>query len=310
MNDRTESATLTASIAAVERDTGLSKDALRVWERRYGFPQPLRDAFGERIYPVDQLDKLRLIKRLLDQGYRPGKVVGLTVTELAQMSEGTDPPARTAAVDPTEESSRCLDCLTEHRLEELRRLLSQALLRLGLARFISEVAAPLTVMVGEAWARGQLQVFEEHLYTEAMQAQLRGAIATIPQVRGVPRVLLTTFPQEPHGLGILMAEAIFALEGACCVPLGTQTPLAEIIGATAAQQIDIVALSFTPLVNPNQVVDGLADLRSRLPAAIEIWAGGSAPVLRRRPPRSVRVVTSLDDIAPALAHWRAQCVAA
>ncbi len=310
MNDRTENATLTASIAAVERDTGLSKDALRVWERRYGFPQPFRDAFGERIYPVDQLDKLRLIKRLLDQGYRPGKVVGLTVTELAQMSEGTDPPARTAAVDATEDSSRCLDCLREHRLEELRRLLSQALLRLGLARFISEVAAPLTVTVGEAWARGQLQVFEEHLYTEAMQAQLRGAIATIPQVRGVPRVLLTTFPQEPHGLGILMAEAIFALEGACCVPLGTQTPLAEIIGATAAQQIDIVALSFTPLVNPNQVVDGLADLRSRLPAAIEIWAGGSAPVLRRRPPRSVRVVTALADIAPALAHWRAQRVAA
>ena len=37
------------SIAAVERDTGLGKDTLRVWERRYGFPQPLRDAFGERV---------------------------------------------------------------------------------------------------------------------------------------------------------------------------------------------------------------------------------------------------------------------
>ena len=35
-------------IAAVERDTGLSKDILRVWERRYGFPKPGRDAFGER----------------------------------------------------------------------------------------------------------------------------------------------------------------------------------------------------------------------------------------------------------------------
>ena len=35
-------------IAAVERETGLSKDTLRVWERRYGFPRPLRDANGER----------------------------------------------------------------------------------------------------------------------------------------------------------------------------------------------------------------------------------------------------------------------
>ena len=35
------------SIAAVERDTGLSKDTLRVWERRYGFPRPARDAAGQ-----------------------------------------------------------------------------------------------------------------------------------------------------------------------------------------------------------------------------------------------------------------------
>ncbi|HRI93726.1 MAG TPA: MerR family transcriptional regulator, partial [Accumulibacter sp.] len=31
------------NIGAVERDTGLGKDTLRVWERRYGFPQPTRD---------------------------------------------------------------------------------------------------------------------------------------------------------------------------------------------------------------------------------------------------------------------------
>ena len=47
------------SIAAVERDTGLSKDTLRVWERRYGFPQPDRDNNGERSYPHEQLEKLR-----------------------------------------------------------------------------------------------------------------------------------------------------------------------------------------------------------------------------------------------------------
>ena len=63
------------SIAAVERDTGLSKDTLRVWERRYGFPLPHRDALGERSYPFDQVERLRTIKRLLDAGHRPGRVV-------------------------------------------------------------------------------------------------------------------------------------------------------------------------------------------------------------------------------------------
>ncbi|MCX7153848.1 MAG: MerR family transcriptional regulator [Proteobacteria bacterium] len=39
------------TISAVERDTGLSKDILRMWERRYRFPQPDRDQHGERLYP-------------------------------------------------------------------------------------------------------------------------------------------------------------------------------------------------------------------------------------------------------------------
>src|ERR1700758_2508741 len=69
-------------IAAVERETGLSKDTLRVWERRYGFPRPLRDAHGERSYPADQVMRLRMIRRLMDQGLRPGAIVGSSDAEL------------------------------------------------------------------------------------------------------------------------------------------------------------------------------------------------------------------------------------
>jgi hypothetical protein len=65
-----------------------------------------------------------------------------------------------------------------------------------------------------------------------------------------------------------------------------------------------VALSFTPVVNPNQVVEGLAELRAQLPAEIEIWVGGSAPVLRRRPPHDVQVLESLAGITEALGGWR------
>ena len=63
------------AIADVERDTGLSKDTLRVWERRYGFPTPTRDAQGERQYDNEQLLRLRHIRRLIDAGHRPGRVV-------------------------------------------------------------------------------------------------------------------------------------------------------------------------------------------------------------------------------------------
>ena len=61
-----------------ERDTGIGRDMLRVWERRYGFPDPLRNTKGERVYPERQLRRLQRIRRLLDRGMRPGKLLPLS----------------------------------------------------------------------------------------------------------------------------------------------------------------------------------------------------------------------------------------
>src|SRR5437764_552127 len=73
----------TLTIAAVERETRLSKDVLRAWEKRNGFPQPERDANGERCYPAVQVERLRLMKRLIDQGHRPGSLMRLSAEQLA-----------------------------------------------------------------------------------------------------------------------------------------------------------------------------------------------------------------------------------
>lgn len=297
MNDSLHISPTAFSIAAVERDCGLTKDTLRIWERRYGFPRPGRDGYGERVYPAEQVDKLRLIKRLIDQGHRPGKIIGLATDELQRLASGSDSPAPFLA------------CVKSHALDALRDGLAQALLRLGLARFVDEVVAPLNERVGEAWARGEFEVYEEHLYTESVQGVLRNAIRAISQPAGEtrrPLVLLTTLPQEPHGIGLLMAEAIFALEGARCVALGVQTPLWDIVQAAAAQRVDVVALSFSACLGPNQVFGSLAELRGKLDAAVQIWAGGACAALHRRPPPGVRCFRSLDGIAPALAEWRAR----
>jgi len=309
LNDRSVSPPITVSIAAVERDTGLSKDTLRIWERRYGFPRPERDAFGERIYPVEQLDKLRIVRRLMDQGHRPGRVINLSTQQLHDLAAATIfAPQRAIDVAPnTDDARHYVELIKQNRIDDLRRQMSQAALRLGLARFVTQVVAPLSDAIGAAWTRGYLEIFEEHLYTESIQVILRSAINTIaqPSAAGRPRILLTTFPQEPHGLGILMAEALFALEGCRCSSLGVQTPIWDIVLAAAAQQIDIVALSFSSWINPNHALDGLAELRGKLPAATEIWAGGACPILARRPPKEALALRQLSDIAPALVAWRA-----
>lgn len=297
----------TLPIASVARDTGLSQDTLRVWERRYGFPTPERDAFGERAYSLAQLEKLRLIKRLLDSGQRPGRIVAQPMDELARLSvelaNVTNPDKSNSKI----ELRSHLELIRSHDVEGLRRNLAQAQLRLGLAGFVSGVVAPLNVMVGEAWSRGELDVFEEHLYTECVQMLLRNGISSArqPELDIGPRVMLTTFPQEPHGLGLLMAETILTLEGCPCLSLGTQTPIHNIVRAATAYRADIVALSFTASISANAVFNGLAELRQALPATVGIWAGGHCPALQRRDAPGVQRIGALSDIQTQIAHWRA-----
>src|SRR5436305_14195846 len=85
---------LLLNISAVERETGLSKDVLRMWERRYGFPKPGRDENGERQYTVAEVTKLRSIKRLMDVGTRPGKIVHKVQEELNGMADDSSAARR------------------------------------------------------------------------------------------------------------------------------------------------------------------------------------------------------------------------
>jgi methanogenic corrinoid protein MtbC1 len=295
-----------SSISDVERDVGIAKETLRVWERRYDFPRPQRDANGERVYPPDQVYKLTLVKRLLDQGYRPGKIMALDVAALGELG-GKAPcgPAARGIDDP--EIALCLSLLRAHQVAELRQRLTQAMLSMGLQRCVVELIAPLTTAIGIAWTQGQMAVFEEHLYSDMLQTVLRNAIVAASGERHdgqrQPRVLLTTVPQERHGLGLLMVEALLALEGAHCISLGVQTPLSDIVDAARTQGADIVALSFSGVSSPRAAVDNINELRLRLGAATEVWAGGGGVAMARRHLQPGTVL-DLGSVGSAVARWR------
>ena len=104
-------------------------------------------------------------------------------------------------------------------------------------------------------------------------------------------------------MGLLMAEVIFTLEGAQCIPLGTELPLPDIARAAAAHSADIVALSFSSAFPRRQISRLLGELRGTLPRAVEIWAGGNG-VRRIAPTVDVHVMTALEDAATGLVRWR------
>jgi DNA-binding transcriptional MerR regulator/methylmalonyl-CoA mutase cobalamin-binding subunit len=294
---------LALNISAVERETGLSKDVLRMWERRYGFPKPARDENGERQYTVAEVGRLRAIKRLMDIGMRPGRIIHHPLGELNAMCDQRS-AARREATEPALERD-VLELLRGHDAPGLRHALSNLVMKNGLQRFVMDTLTPLNRAIGEAWMRGDLQIFEEHLYTEQLTEVLRGAINPFPRAQGTPRVLLTTFPGEQHCLGLLMVEALLVPEGAHCISLGVQTPLEDVRRAALAHKVHIVALSFSGAFPVRQAGEGLAALRRQIPPHVALWAGGEMTRRIRRTLPGVVLIPELASAVDALNRWRA-----
>ena len=294
---------LNLTISAVERETGLSKDVLRVWERRYAFPKPSRDENGERLYAATEIAKLRAIKRLMDIGMRPGKIILCSQQELDALAEARIAPRGTDLAPALERD--VVAVLKTHDAPMLQQALANLLMKQGLQRFVLDTLTPLNRAIGDAWMRGELEVFEEHLYTEQLQVALRTAINAFPRQTGTPRVLLTTFPGEHHGVGLLMVEALLVPEAAQCISLGVQTPLEDIRRAALAHKAHLVALSFSGAFPVRQASEGLAALRRQLPSTVTLWAGGEMTRRVRKTLPGVVLIPDLPAVIGALKSWRA-----
>jgi MerR family transcriptional regulator, light-induced transcriptional regulator len=291
----------TLYIGVVERETGVPRDVLRVWERRYRFPRPRRDKLGDRVYTRAQVEKLQLIRRLMDAGHRAGEVVGRSGPELLALLKESAAPVR----EHPATIARLLELASEGRDGVLRAALERSLEGSGLPAFLGEVLAPLNTAVGTAWAAGRLPVHMEHLYTEVVQGLLRETIAELPTSRSAPCVLLTTLPAEQHELGLLMLEALYLSAGVQTVLLGTQTPRDQIVDAARFHAADAVALSFSSAFPRHRLQREVRELRQALPARIELWVGGGGlKRLRGRIP-GTRFGRSLADALALPEAWKA-----
>lgn len=284
-------------IRRVERETGLSKDTLRAWERRYGFPRPERNASGERAYTLDQIEKLRLLRRLTERGLRPGKIIALDRAQLENLSLAHEPPG---AGGP--DMGEFLDALREHDIQVLRRLLSQALMRKGLGAFVLDVVAPLGEQLAEERMRGDVEEFEARLCLEQMQGALQGAVHAVQHQGHPPRIVIASLQDSSRALDRLMLEALLSVGGALCIPLGCGLSARDVAHAAAAHRAQIVALE-TPIADQH-AARGFSELRLHLPPAMELWALGLNLTRIRRMPQGVLSTHSVREIPAILQQWR------
>jgi MerR family transcriptional regulator, light-induced transcriptional regulator len=70
------------NIGAVSRLSGVSREKIRIWERRYGAVQPGRDPTNHRLYSRHDIERLSLIRKLVDAGHAVSGVASLPLEEL------------------------------------------------------------------------------------------------------------------------------------------------------------------------------------------------------------------------------------
>lgn len=290
------------SIRVVEQETGLSKDVLRIWEKRYGFPLPQRTELGERLYDPRQIERLKAVKKLVDSGMRPGSVIKLDDAGLAAIAAKTTGTTETSLL--AEDIAVTLEILSGSNTLPLKDFLLTKLITMGVRSFVIDFMAPLNHAVGNTWFTGQTPVFREHFYTNQIQGVLSEALTLIKTERQSPRVVLATITGEQHVLSLLMVETILTLEGATCIPLGAQVPYPELLGAAEFYAADVIALSFSSYFPQTAVQQVLKKLATDLPQTTEIWAGGGTVHTIKPTAQNIRLFSSLDQIPPALEAWR------
>jgi len=90
------------SIKDVAAQTGVAAGTIRMWEQRYGFPDPGRTAGGYRVYSTEDVEALR---RVVAYRHR-GLSVPAAIERAAEIAGSADPPSIYAAVAATDHGAR------------------------------------------------------------------------------------------------------------------------------------------------------------------------------------------------------------
>ena len=288
----------------IERETGFGKEQLRKWRQRFGFPPKESNVEGKIAYSDQTVEQLHLIRRLLEAGFRPAQVVGKTVLELEKLKLELGLNAVVYAPDES------IVSLIEYiKLNDLKGFLSLLIKKRGkqiMLDFVQNTIAPLMIGIGEAWRRDEIDIHHEHLCSAHIERYLHAEILRLRPREGLPVILLALPPGEHHLLGLLMAEAVLAEEGAATINIGSGIPLNNLKLAAITCKADVVALSFSFAHPSKDILPTILHFRRLLPPEIQIWVGGAGISVIRKKPKGVDFFYDFKDVVFALNNFSFQ----
>jgi DNA-binding transcriptional MerR regulator len=285
------------SIGRLSAETGVSTERLRIWERRYGNPRPVRLPSGHRRYSWEQVRRLRRVAELIARGERPGELLRLSPEELEARFDASEPPD-----ERFDELDALLDAATRLDAEALASGLRELADELELVEFLEGRVTPLMHAIGTRWADGTLDVRHEHFAVRVVSKLLDDLGPATSGQAGT--AVLATLPTERHGLALRMLGLLCRQEDFRVSELEVDLPTREIQAAARDLDAALVAVSVSSARHLHDSFRDLRDLRERLPEGCPLLVGGAGATRGQRGPRGVRVFRDLHDFRSWLVRTR------
>lgn len=285
-------------IHRVAKLTGLSKDVVRVWERRYGLVKPLRSANRYREYTDEDVALLRFLKEELDRGQTIGALAVEGRDSLLQRmraSSAPTPQSFTPHDHLLDELVALLDPLEKTQFEQK---LNGAVAVIPFEESVQRILLPLQRRVGELWHEGRLNVAVEHYVTKLIQQKLFSVMNQLPINEFGPRVVIACPEGEAHEIGAQAVAYLAATRGCHVYYLGPNLPNSDLRALCERIKPDLVLLSLTEIKSDaaaRHLMHELESLSTQWPVAI---GGQGARAIEHRLLHE-RKIELLDDL-PAL----------
>ncbi|MEM9696159.1 MAG: MerR family transcriptional regulator [Myxococcota bacterium] len=284
-------------IKTVSELTGIPKNTLVAWERRYGVVQPRRAANGYREYREEDVALLMQLKGAIDQGMKISEAVTAlrdhSLGALTELRQHAQPPlapveheTRRFAVmlqagnqlgaGAREVVNELLDALMQFDRPRADHVVRR-LIGVPFFNLIDELYLPLFRAIRRRFEDGSATVAQEHHATTFLRDQLTTMLMSVgsgPE-RGLP-VACIGFPGE-HGEVPTLAVAVrLALTGCRVTYLGADLPLPEL--GTFVEETEPAWLCVSAFESHDaKVLLGFAEAaRSIIPAHVDLAVGGPA----------------------------------
>jgi methanogenic corrinoid protein MtbC1 len=258
------------SIAAVSKLAGVSCHALRVWERRYGFPVPERSASGHRRYAHEQVSVLRSLAKMASSGQSIGELIGEYQAGTLELREVDE-----TKVDEKASSSQVVDLLFEGELASAEVILDRLAGQSTQIELLERVIEPALIEIGERWYRGECDIYQEHFATARLFARISRLLDWARRENHHPAhsLVVGTVQGDRHEGGVMMVSLVMELAGWRAIPVGTDLPVEEYQKAIETWHPDALGLSFVLSRNINKRFQELSKIRD-----VPIFVGGRSIV--------------------------------